>query len=193
MQLKSSRLTIVPMTHDHFELFVRDILTDPKVVEHYHNYQGLFDMQQVRARAEKDFWQHFETSRKKFGLEIWSIFTGMAPEDKAFIGWTGLVHTVLSERYGPPELQFMLTSRVFGMGYATEAATLLIEDARQRRLVAEIIATVDIPNKASIRVLEKLGFELRGQIEAYGSTEMYLYRYKVEDQDPHGTPQGMDK
>ena len=103
----------------------------------------------------------------------------MAPEDKAFIGWTGLVHTVLSDRYGPPELQFMLTSRVFGRGYATEAATLVIGDARERGLTAEIIATVDIPNQSSIRVLEKLGFELRGQIEVYGSTEMYLYHYNV--------------
>jgi len=193
MRLKSSRLTLAPLTHDDFELFVRDILTDPKVVEFYHSYRELFDLQQIRVRAEKDFWQHFETSRKKCGLEIWSIFTGMVPEDKAFIGWTGLVHTVLSERYGPPELQFMLTSRVFGMGYATEAATLTIEDARQRGLVAEIIATVDIPNKASIRILEKLGFERQGQIEVYGSTEMYLYRYNVQRQDPHGTPRGMDK
>ena len=39
-----------------------------------------------------------------------------------------------------------------------------------------IIATVDIPNTGSIRVLEKLGFRREGQIEAYGSFEMYLYR-----------------
>jgi RimJ/RimL family protein N-acetyltransferase len=175
-QLKSNRLTLAPMTHDDFELFVRDILTDPKVVEHYQNYRDLFDMQQIRVRAEKDFWQHFEASRKKYGCEIWSIFTGMVPADKAFIGWAGLVHTVLSDRYGPPELQFMLTSRAFGKGYATEAATLVIEDARERWLTPKIIATVDIPNKRSISVLEKLGFEFGGQIEAYGSAEMYFYR-----------------
>jgi RimJ/RimL family protein N-acetyltransferase len=179
MQLRSNRLTLVPMTHDDFDLFVRDILTDPKVVEHYQNFRDLFDMQQIRVRAENDFWQHFEVSRKKCGCEIWSIFTGMVPADKAFIGWTGLVHTVLSDRYGPPELQFMLTSRVFGKGYATEAATLVIEDARERQLVTEIIATVDIPNKGSIRVLEKLGFEFDSQIEIYGSTEMYFYRNKL--------------
>ncbi|MDA0706758.1 MAG: hypothetical protein O2805_09110 [Proteobacteria bacterium] len=31
MPLKSKRLTLAPMTHDDFELFVRDILTDPEV------------------------------------------------------------------------------------------------------------------------------------------------------------------
>lgn len=183
MQLKSSRLTLAPMTHDDFELFVRDILTDPKVIEHYHSYHDLFDMQQIRVRAEKDFWQHFEASRKKCGCEIWAIFTGMVPADKAFIGWAGLVHTVLSDRYGPPELQFMLTSRLFGKGYATEAARLVIEDARERQLTQKIIATADIPNKASIRVLEKLGFEFGGQIEAYNSSEMYLYNYTVLHED----------
>ncbi len=167
------------MTHDHFELFVRDILTDPKVVEYYYDYRDLFDMQQIRVHAEKDFWQRFEASRKKYGFEVWSIFTGMVPADKAFIGWAGLVHTVLSDRYGPPELQFMLTSRVFGKGYATEAASLVIEDARERQLTKKIIATVDIANKGSIRVLEKLGFEFGGQIEAYNSQEMYLYNYTV--------------
>lgn len=173
--MRSGRLTLAPMTHDDFELFVRDILTDPKVVEFYYNYRDLFDLQQIRVRAEKDFWQHFETSRKKYHCEIWSIFEGLVPTDKAFIGWAGLVHTTLSEKYGPPELQFMLTSRVFGKGYATEAATLVVEDARERGLTAKIIATVDIPNQRSIRVLEKLGFEFGGQIEAYASTEMYLY------------------
>jgi RimJ/RimL family protein N-acetyltransferase len=167
------------MTHDDFELFVRDILTDPKVVEHYHNYRDLFDMQQIRVRAEKDFWQHFEASRKKRGCEIWSIFEGLAEKDDAFIGWVGLVHTALSEQYGSPELQYMLTSRVFGKGYATEAANMVIEDARERALTAKIIATVDIPNKRSIRVLEKLGFEFGGQIEAYNSSEMYFYTYDV--------------
>lgn len=167
------------MSHDDFELFVRDILTDPRVVEHYHSYRGLFDMQQIRVRAEKDFWQHFEASRKKSGCEIWSIFEGPTPGDDAFIGWAGLVHTALSDRYGSPELQYMLSSRAFGRGYATEAARLVIDDARERKLTPKIIATVDIPNKRSIRVLEKLGFEFGGQIEAYSSSEMYLYSYKL--------------
>jgi RimJ/RimL family protein N-acetyltransferase len=56
---------------------------------------------------------------------------------------------------------------------------MVIEDARERALTAKIIATVDIPNKRSIRVLEKLGFEFGGQIEAYNSSEMYFYTYDV--------------
>ena len=71
----------------------------------------------------------------------------------------------------------MLSSGMFGKGYATEAATMVMQDARQRQLAPTVIATVDIPNKRSIRVLEKLEFEFVGQIDAYNSSDMFLYTY----------------
>lgn len=167
-----------PMTPGDFEHFVRDMLTDPKVVEHYHSYRGLFDLQQIRVNAQKDFWEHFEESRTGSSFEIFSIFEhGDAAEEDRFVGWTGLLHSSLSDEYGGPELQYMIASRAFGLGYATEAATAVIDEARQLKLTPKIIATVDIPNIGSIRVLEKLAFEFVGQIESYGSSEMYLYTY----------------
>jgi len=176
-QLKSDRLTLEPLSHSDFELFVRDLLTDPKTVAHFHAYRELFDLQQIRVRAEKDFWRHFETSNRKHGYEVWSVFEGSVPKPAAFIGWAGLVHSSLSDQYGGPELQYMLTSRAFGKGYATEAARLVMDDAQRRRLTPKVIATADISNKASIRVLEKLKFEFVGQIDAYDSSDMYLYTY----------------
>ena len=74
----------------------------------------------------------------------------------------------------------MIASRAAGKGYATEAAMAVIEDARERQLTPKIIATVDIPNEGSIRVLEKLHFERAGKIEAYGSDEMYLYTCSLD-------------
>jgi RimJ/RimL family protein N-acetyltransferase len=178
--MKTERLMLKPMSRDDFELFVRDLLTDPKVVEHYHSYLGLFDLQQIRVRAERDFWKHFEDSRAETGFEIWSVFeTSGALTAESFIGWAGLLHTELSDEHGAPELQYMLTSRVFGKGVATEAAAQVMKDACDRKLAPLVIATVDIPNKASIRVLEKLGFELDGQIYAYDSPDMYLYKYAI--------------
>ena len=168
------------MSHDDFEIFVRDMLTDPKVVEHYHDYLGLFDLQQIRVRAEKDFWEHFEESRASTGLEIWSIFEGLdKPTADSFIGWAGLLHSSLSDEHGGPELQYMISSRAFGKGFATEASRAVMEDACERQLTPMAIATVDIPNKGSIRVLEKLNFEFVGQIDAYGSPDMYLYTYSM--------------
>ena len=58
----------------------------------------------------------------------------------------------------------MVASRAFGKGYATEAAAAVVDEAFARSLTPTIIATVDIPNVGSIRVLEKLDFRNAGRI-----------------------------
>jgi len=180
-QLKTDRLSLKPMTLECFDIFVRDMLTDPKVVEYYHDYRGLFDLHQIRVRAARDFWEHFQQSRAHTDFEIFSIYEGTeSPVKAAFVGWVGLLQSSLSERYDGPELQYMIASRAAGKGYATEAAMAVIEDARERQLTPKIIATVDIPNEGSIRVLEKLHFKRDGKIEAYGSDEMYLYTCSLD-------------
>lgn len=169
------------MSLESFDIFVRDMLTDPKVVEHYHGYRGLFDLQQIRVRAAKDFWEHFQESRAATPFDIFSVFEGSDTSAlETFVGWAGLLQSSLSDEYGGPELQYMIASRAFGKGYATEAAAAVIEDARERKLTPKIIATVDIPNSGSIRVLEKLHFEFGGQINAYDSDDMYLYTYALD-------------
>ena len=179
--IKTLHLNLEPMTRAYFDLFVRDMLTDPKVVEHYHSYRGLFDLQQIRVRAEKDFWEHFADSRDNHGFEIWSVFEGLStPAPESFVGWSGLLQTSLSDQYGCPELQFMIASRAFGQGIATEATAAVMADARERKLTPKVIATVDIPNLGSIRVLEKLEFEFVGRIDAYGSSDMYLYTKELD-------------
>ena len=54
-----------------------------------------------------------------------------------------------------------------------------MKDACERKLAPLVIATVDIANKASIRVLEKIGFEFDSQIYAYDSPDMFLYKYAI--------------
>ena len=175
-QLETPRLLLEPMSHEHFDIFVRDMLTDPRVVEHYHSYRGLFDLHQIRSRAEKDFWELFESSRANTEFEIWSILEKPTDTTEAsFVGWAGLLHSSISDEYGGPELQFMIASRAFGQGYATEASAKVLDDVRERELTPKVIATADVPNTGSIRVLEKLEFEFIAKIEAYGSSEMYLY------------------
>ena len=82
----------------------------------------------------------------------------------------------MSEEYGAPELQYMIAGDCHGKGYATELASVVVQDAFAHNKTNRIVATVDIPNTGSIRVLEKLGFEQVGQVYAYGSGDMYLYR-----------------
>ena len=75
--------------------------------------------------------------------------------DAGFIGYCGLI--VGDGSIGEPEIAYELLSRFHGRGYATEAASAVVEAARatgRRRLVA----AVDPTNAASFRVLEKVGF-----------------------------------
>lgn len=183
-QLKSSRLLLKPMTRKEFNVFVETMLTDPRVVEHYRFYKRQSDLNLIRKQAEEDFWEYFEDSRNA-GLEIWTVFDQLAESSPRWMyGWSGLLHTSLAKKYGGPELQYMIAGRAHGLGYATEAAATVLRDARERSLTSRVIATVDIPNTGSIRVLEKLNFELVGRIEAYGSTDMYLYAKSLDKKIP---------
>jgi RimJ/RimL family protein N-acetyltransferase len=176
-ELVTPRLRLEPLSRPAFNFFVEKILTDPRVVEFYQPYQHMRDMETLHADAERDFWTHFEESRANTDFEIWGVFErdqNKLPSQQ-LCGWVGILETELTSHYGSPELQFMFSSKVHGLGYATEAASAVMQDAQQRKLAPEVIAVVDIPNIGSIRVLDKLEFKRVGQVYAYDSADMYLY------------------
>jgi [ribosomal protein S5]-alanine N-acetyltransferase len=59
--------------------------------------------------------------------------------------------------HGVADLGYMLAQEAWGVGYATELALALIDAAFYDLQAEQVIATVDIGNRASIRVLEKVG------------------------------------
>jgi len=97
------------------------------------------------------------------------------------LGWAGVLQSSLSEEYRGPELQYMIASRGHGSGCATEATSAVMHDVEERSFTSKVIATVDIPNVGSIRVREKLNFDFQGEIEAYGSSDMFLYTKEIEN------------
>jgi len=178
---QTARLDLHPFSDADFERFVAEMLTDARVTEFYYSYRDIDDLETIRQQARKDFLDHFQNSRENHGLEIWAAYEN--DNTNRFVGWSGLLHTSLSEKYGGPELQYMIASDAHGRGYATELAEEVLRHASQELKLKSAIATVDIPNSGSIRVLEKLGFDYEGQIEAYGSTEMFLYRRTINGKE----------
>jgi RimJ/RimL family protein N-acetyltransferase len=72
-----------------------------------------------------------------------------------------------------------------GRGYATEMADWAITTARRQPGFAEIVAGVDEVNVASVRVLEKLGFERTSSHPgAFGQTWVFRLRPNA----PPGSP-----
>jgi RimJ/RimL family protein N-acetyltransferase len=178
---QTARLDLRPFSDADFGRFVAEMLTDPRVTEFYFSYKDVDDLETIRQQADKDFRDHFEDSRTNHGLEIWAAYE--IDGNDRFVGWSGLLHTSLSEKYGGPELQYMIAGDSHGRGYATEIAAEVLRHADEELDLKSVIATVDIPNTGSIRVLEKLGFEHEGQIEAYGSNDMFLYRRTLNDRE----------
>jgi [ribosomal protein S5]-alanine N-acetyltransferase len=82
--------------------------------------------------------------------------------DGAFVGWCGL------SRWNPDfrsaSLGYCLTEAAWGQGYATEAAAALLEWAFDTLDLNRVQAEADTRNRASGRVLEKLGFVLEGTL-----------------------------
>ena len=81
-----------------------------------------------------------------------------------YLGETGLVGTSL----GSPGLRYTLARAGWGQGFATEATIPVIADAFGRAGLGRIIAGVKAENKASLRVMEKLGFTWESEVADHG-------------------------
>lgn len=92
------------------------------------------------------------------------------------IGYCGLVEGERGE-VGEPELAFELLRRVWGRGYATEAATAVLERARASGF-ERVWATVWDWNAPSRRVLARLGFTEtdRTEVDPARGTTLYTTR-----------------
>jgi RimJ/RimL family protein N-acetyltransferase len=63
------------------------------------------------------------------------------------------------------EILWRLTPSLWGQGYATRAATLVLRDAFEVRRLPEVVTFTTVANLPSQRVMQRLGFVLRGRFE----------------------------
>lgn len=88
---------------------------------------------------------------KLYGYGRWSVVT---KDEGEFIGWCGLKN---HPQEGFIDLGYRLFKSVWGNGYATEAAKACLDYGHYELGIEEIIARVLPDNRASIRVIEKIG------------------------------------
>lgn len=98
-------------------------------------------VEDVVARSEQDF--------RRAGYGLWMVEYGGAP-----VGCCGLR---LDDRRDLVELLYSVDAEYWGRGLATEAARAVIAFAFDTLGLEQLVASVDGPNIASIKVLEKLG------------------------------------
>jgi RimJ/RimL family protein N-acetyltransferase len=109
-----------------------------------------------------------EAAFERGGIGLWLTYERVTG---TLVGFCGFVE--FPALHDAPELVYALLERYSGRGYATEMARAAIAQARTRGSPREIVTSVDEVNRASLRVLEKLGFERCGSRPgAFGSTRL---------------------
>src|SRR4051794_32865104 len=146
--LRSARLILVPCTPE----IARAVLAGPESV------LRLFGMRLSGGWPGPNFAAYLPAivADPELGRWVWLV---LLPADRTIIGDIGFHGP--PDRTGTVELGYVLTPAYRGHGYATEAARVLLAWASAQPGVRRIIANCDASNRASIRVLEKLGLRLR--------------------------------
>lgn len=132
----------------------------------------LFDDRQVSRDEVKRFVDQSIATFAKFKYGLWLFFEH---QNDLIAGFAGLLHF---ERE-LPSLIFATRPQLWKRGYATQAALSILDYAFNVIALERIIADVDEANKASIKVLEKLGMSQTRRAIVNGQPLIY---YEIKDE-----------
>jgi [ribosomal protein S5]-alanine N-acetyltransferase len=124
----------------------------------------LFDGRTLSRQEASDFLAASDASFVQQGYGLWLFFErslleqageAIAPSDPSLTiaGFSGLI-AVPDEL---PSLVFGTRPQLWGRGYATESTAAVLRYVFDELELEQVVADVDEPNTASIRVLERLG------------------------------------
>ena len=163
VKMESERLGYSKLRAGHLDLF-------HSLVQDAHIRRYLFDGQVLPIEWSAEAIRASQSLFNRRGVGIWLVNHKSTEE---IIGFCGFVEIATVQP--DPQLVYAMFERFAGMGYATEMAVASIGEARKHEGFATIVASVDEVNTASLRVLEKLGFEGIATLEgAFGT--MFLFR-----------------
>ncbi len=118
------------------------------------------------------------------GLGYWSIAAKAAPD--RFLGWILLIPY---DGIGPEiEIGWRLNRRAWGQGYATEAALPVLHHGFDTLRLARIVADIHPENLPSMKVAEKIGLRLVGDIRHDGAPLKSYAMTREEYADTAPTP-----
>lgn len=156
-QLRTARLILTPAVEAD-AAFVLELLNDPGWLRNIGD-RGVRTLADARTYI-----------RDRLGGSLWLVMRDPAGEP---LGMCGLVERVVLDS---PDLGYALLERHAGKGYATEAAAAVLRHVREEMRLPKLAAITDPDNRASQRVLEKLGFryvETR-DLEGIGKSAYFL-------------------
>ncbi len=130
-----------------------------------------FPNQTLPSREKADAYiAHHQAHWEKHGYGHWAVVTR---DDGQVVGWNGLEYL---PELDETEVAYLLSKRVQGRGYATEAARAAVQFGLETVGLAKIIGLVHPENVGSVRVLEKCGLSFADRIMLWG---MEMSRYQI--------------
>lgn len=145
--------------------FIKELLNTPG----WRQYIGQphIDTEQDACRYIR---QKLQAEYRKHGVGLWLVRERASGRS---IGLCGLLRRLHLRNI---DLGFALLPDCQGKGYALEAAQACMEYGRKKLGLADIIAVTTAYNTRSIRLLEKLGMQLKEEIIRPGGELLQVYR-----------------
>lgn len=150
--LRTDRLILRPFTIDDIDAAYKMNLDEE--VSRWTGDGGVVGKEEIRRRIQEDVLGDY--AKYRYGR-----MAVVLKETEEFIGFCGLKYL---EDYEEVDLGYRLMSQYWGRGYATEACQVCLDYGFGQLGLYKIIAMVLPQNKASIRVLDKLGFQFQRDI-----------------------------
>ena len=116
-----------------------------------------------RASTEQQTWNRllsYVGHWALMGFGYWVIEEKTSGEFVGDVGFADFKRDIAASMRGKPELGFALASRFHGKGYATEAVRAALEWADSELRAPATVCLVTPQNAASLRVVEKCGYQV---------------------------------
>lgn len=140
-------LTLEPLLASHAkEMF--ELLGDPAI------YRYLDYTAPVSAEYLRGVYQRWEARRSPDASEAWLNWV-IRPRDQPLAGYVQATVTSNRSAY----VAYVLASRYWGRGYARLSVEAMLDHLASAYEVDRYLATVEVKNERSIRLLERLGFQ----------------------------------
>ena len=135
------------------------IMADRRVMEF--STSGPWDLHRTKG--------FLETCKTDYSAERWDYrrWAMIHKQENCLIGYCGLAQ--YDDVGGSPEIAvgYRLKPEYWGRGLATEAAAATRDYAFERLGMTRLISTIELENRASIRVAEKIGMSCEKQVRKW--------------------------
>jgi len=144
--IETERLLLREITLDDTEALFK-LHADPAVQKYTGEpvVKSMYEMEQAVEGRIVDY--------KKYGYGRWAT---ILKSGNQFVGWAGLAYL---PEFDEVDLGYRFSPEYWGLGIATEASRAILDYGFDSLQLGRIIAIALQENKASIRVMEKVGME----------------------------------